>query len=134
MAREELLGTPPEQPFYLQLDYTAPHGDFRKPAGPEPAPRHYDWFEGTRLPHDRSEGFDEGNVSDKPRFIREAPHLTPDDKHTYRVYYDKQLESLRSVDDGVKEIVQTAGRRCTGCATPTSSSPPTTASSSASTA
>ena len=24
---------------------------------------------------------------DKPRFIREAPHLTPNDKHTYRVYY-----------------------------------------------
>jgi arylsulfatase A-like enzyme len=109
MAAQELLGTSPEQPFYLQLDYTAPHGDFRKPAGPEPAPRHYGWFEGARLPHDRSEGFDEGNVSDKPRFIREAPHLTPDDKHTYRVYYDKQLESLRSVDDGVKEIVQTLG-------------------------
>jgi N-acetylglucosamine-6-sulfatase len=109
MASQELLGTSPEQPFYLQLDYTAPHGDFRKPAGPEPAPRHYGWFEGTPLPHDRSEGFDEGNVSDKPRFIREAPHLTPSDKHTYRVYYDKQLESLRSVDDGVKEIVQTLG-------------------------
>ena len=43
-------GTPAEQPFYLQLDYTAPHGDFRRPAGPEPAPRHYDWFKGARLP------------------------------------------------------------------------------------
>ena len=38
------------QPFYLQLDYTAPHGDFRRPAGPEPAPRNYDWFKGARLP------------------------------------------------------------------------------------
>jgi N-acetylglucosamine-6-sulfatase len=109
LASQELLATSPEQPFYLQLDYTAPHGDFRKPAGPEPAPRHYDWFKGARLPHDRSEGLDEGNVSDKPRFIREAPHLTPTDKHVYRVYYQKQLESLRSVDDGVKLIVDTLG-------------------------
>jgi N-acetylglucosamine-6-sulfatase len=34
MASEEIKSTPPDQPFYLQLDYTAPHGDFRKPAGP----------------------------------------------------------------------------------------------------
>ena len=71
LATREIAETPAEQPFYLQLDYTAPHGDFRRPAGPEPAPRHYDWFKGARLPHDRSEGFDEGNVRDKPRFIRE---------------------------------------------------------------
>jgi N-acetylglucosamine-6-sulfatase len=110
MAREELLATPPEQPFYLQLDYTAPHGDFRKPAGPEPAPRNYDWFKGAKLPHDRSEGFDEGNVSDKPSFIREAEHLTPTDKRAYKVYWEKQLESLRAVDDGVKEVIDTLGQ------------------------
>jgi N-acetylglucosamine-6-sulfatase len=108
-ASGELQATPPEQPFYLQLDYTAPHGDFRKPAGPEPAPRHYDWFKGAQLPHDRSEGLDEGNVSDKPRFIREAEHLTPTDKHVYRTYYQKQLESLRSIDDGVKQVIDTLG-------------------------
>jgi arylsulfatase A-like enzyme len=110
IAREEMLGTPPEQPFYLQVDYTAPHGDFRKPAGPEPAIRHYDWFKGARVPHDRSEGFDEGNVSDKPRFIREAQHLSPTEKRAYKVYYEKQLESLRAIDDGVKEIVDTLGQ------------------------
>ncbi len=109
LATQEMLATPAEQPFYLQLDYTAPHGDFRHPAGPEPAPRHYDWFKGARLPHDRAEGFDEGNVSDKPRFIRDAPHLTPTDKKIYRTYYEKQLESLRSVDDGVKQVVDTLG-------------------------
>jgi arylsulfatase A-like enzyme len=107
IAAGELVNTPAEQPFYLQLDYTAPHGDFRKPAGPEPAPREYDWFKGARLPHDRSEGFDEGNVSDKPRFIREAEHLTLNDKHTYRVYWQKQLEALRGIDDGVKLIIET---------------------------
>ncbi len=108
-ATQELRETSPEQPFYLQLDYTAPHGDFRHPAGPEPAPRHYDWFKGAPLPHNRSQGFDEGNVADKPRFIREAPYLGLSDIHTYRVYYDKALESLRSVDDGVKQLVDTLG-------------------------
>jgi arylsulfatase A-like enzyme len=109
IATAELQGTSPEQPFYLQLDYTAPHGDFRHPAGPEPAPRHYDWFKGAPLPHSRSEGFDEGNVTDNPRFIREAPYLSLSDIHTYRVYYDKVLESLRSVDDGVKQLIDTLG-------------------------
>jgi len=109
IATQELLGTSPEQPFYLQLDYTAPHGDFRRPAGPEPAPRHYDWFLGAPYPHDRSQGFAEGNVRDKPSFIREAPYLSLDDIHTYRVYYQKSLESLRSVDDGVKLLIDTLG-------------------------
>ncbi|HJX32697.1 MAG TPA: sulfatase, partial [Solirubrobacterales bacterium] len=109
IATEEMLGTSPEKPFYLQLDYTAPHGDFRRPAGPEPAPRHYDSFLGAPYPHARSQGFDEGNVNDKPRFIREAPYLSLNDIHTYRVYYQKALESLRAVDDGVKQIVDTLG-------------------------
>jgi N-acetylglucosamine-6-sulfatase len=109
LATQELRNTSPEQPFYLQLDYTAPHGDFRKPAGPEPAPRHYDWFKGAPLPHNRGQGFDEGNVSDKPSFIREAPYLGLSEIHTYRVYYDKALESLRSIDDGVKLLIDTLG-------------------------
>jgi arylsulfatase A-like enzyme len=109
IATNEMLATPAEQPFYVQLDYTAPHGDFRRPAGPEPAPRHYDWFRGARLPHDRSAGLDEGNVSDKPRFIRDADHLTPTEKRIYRIYYQKQLDSLRSVDDGVKRVIDTLG-------------------------
>jgi arylsulfatase A-like enzyme len=107
IADEEISGTSEEQPFYLQLDYTAPHGDFRRPAGPEPAPRHYDTLAGAQFPHGPSEGFNEGNVNDKPRFIREAPLLSPEDTHTYRVYYQKALESLRSIDDGVQQVVNT---------------------------
>ena len=109
IAWEELNGTPADQPFYLQLDYTAPHGDFRRPAGPEPAPRHYTLFDGAPYPHNSSQGFNEGNVSDKPRFIREAPFLSPTDIHTYRVYYQKALASLRAVDDGVKTVIDTLG-------------------------
>ncbi|HEU4738111.1 MAG TPA: sulfatase [Solirubrobacterales bacterium] len=109
IAYEEMVGTSPEQPFYLQLDYTAPHGDFRRPAGPEPATRHYNTFAGAPYPHDRSQGFNEGSVNDKPRFIREAPYLSLNEIHTYRVYYQKALESLRSVDEGVKSVVDTLG-------------------------
>jgi arylsulfatase A-like enzyme len=109
IAYEELSGTSPEQPFYLQLDYTAPHGDFRRPAGPEPAPRHYTLFDGAPYPHSREQGFNEGNVNDKPRFIREAPYLSLNDIHTYRVYYQKALASLRAIDDGVKTVLDTLG-------------------------
>lgn len=109
ISAEELLGTSPEQPFYLQLDYSAPHGDFRRPAGPEPATRHYGSFAGAPYPHSRAQGFNEGNVNDKPRFIREAPYLSPLEIHTYRVYYQKGLESLRAIDEGIHTIVQTLG-------------------------
>ena len=109
IATEQLGGTSPEQPFYLQLDYTAPHGDFRRPAGPQPATRDYGTFAGAPLPHKPSEGLNEGNVNDKPRFIREAPFLSAQEKHTYRVYYEKGLESLRSVDYGVKQIFEELG-------------------------
>ncbi len=37
------------------------------------------------------------------------PTSRSNDIHTYRVYYQKALESLRSVDDGVKQIVDTLG-------------------------
>jgi N-acetylglucosamine-6-sulfatase len=109
VANEEMLGTPEGQPFYLQLDYTAPHGDFRRPAGPEPATRHYDSFSGAPYPHGPSEGFNEGNVNDKPLFIREASYLSPSESHTYRVYYQKGLESLRAIDDGVQQVLATLG-------------------------
>jgi len=108
IATNELLGSA-DRPFYLQLDYNSPHGDFRRPAGPEPAPRHYDTFLGAGLPHNRSQGFNEGNVRDKPHFIRTAPRLTRSEQRTYRVYYQKMLDSLRSVDEGVKQVIDTIG-------------------------
>ncbi len=109
LAIEELAATPPEQPFYMQVDYTSPHGDFRKPAGPQPATRDIGRFAGAPLPDSRAEGFNEGNVNDKPRFIREAPYLSATEIHTYRVYYQNCLNALISVDEGVKEILDELG-------------------------
>ncbi len=109
LAAEELAATSPEQPFYMQVDYTSPHGDFRKPAGPQPATRDLNHFAGAPLPDNRAEGFNEGNVNDKPRFIREAPYLSATEIHTYRVYYQNCLNALISVDEGVKEIVDQLG-------------------------
>ena len=109
VANEEISATPGDRPFYLQLDYTSPHGDFRRPAGPEPAPRHSNLLTDALLPHGTGEGLDEADVSDKPIFIRQAPRLSADDLRTYTVYYEKQLEALRSVDEGVASIIQTLG-------------------------
>jgi arylsulfatase A-like enzyme len=109
LAAEELAATSPEQPFYMQVDYTSPHGDFRKPAGPQPATRDIGHFGNAPLPDDRAEGFNEGNVNDKPRFIREAPYLSATEIHTYRVYYQNCLNALRSVDQGVEEILNELG-------------------------
>jgi N-acetylglucosamine-6-sulfatase len=109
LATEELAATSPEQPFYMQVDYTSPHGDFRKPAGPQPATRDIGHFAGAPLPDNRAEGFNEGNVNDKPRFIREAPYLSATEIHTYRVYYQNCLNALLSVDEGVKGIVDELG-------------------------
>src|ERR1700760_1582464 len=105
LAVEELAATSAEQPFYMQVDYTSPHGDFRKPAGPQPATRDIGRFAGAPLPDNRAEGFNEGNVNDKPRFIREAPYLSAQEIHTYRVYYQNCLAALISVDEGVKQIL-----------------------------
>jgi len=109
LATQELAATSPEQPFYMQVDYTTPHGDFRKPAGPQPATRDIGKFAGAPLPDSRAEGFNEGNVNDKPRFIREAPYLSATEIHTYRVYYQNCLNALVSVDEGVGQILAELG-------------------------
>ena len=102
--------------------------------GPEPAPRHYDSFLGAPLPHSRSQGFDEGNVNDKPSFIREAPYLSLDrNPHLPRLL--PEGAGVAALGRRRREADRRHARRaCTASATPTSSSPPTTASSSASTA
>ena len=109
IATEEIAATPRSTPLYLQLDYTSPHGDFRSPAGPEPAPRNYSLSGEFAPPHTSAEGLNEQDVSDKPSFIRDAPALSAEELHGLGVYWRMELEALSSVDDGVKEVVAALG-------------------------
>jgi arylsulfatase A-like enzyme len=104
---------PDADPFYLQVDYTAPHGGGPKPSpqpigncqgSAKPAPRHAGAFGGKRLPQPPS--FNERNVSDKPRTIRRLPRLSKDDIDKLRQRYRCRAASLLSVDEGVRKILK----------------------------
>jgi N-acetylglucosamine-6-sulfatase len=92
-------------PFYLQVDYTTPHGDIVTPGGPEPAPKYAGSFPGARAP--RLPNFNEFDMSDKPAFVRKNPKLGFGKIDYIDRRYENRLEALRSVDDGVAKIVNT---------------------------
>jgi N-acetylglucosamine-6-sulfatase len=102
---------PRARPFFLWLTYTAPHiGEPPNPNPPgncrasaTPAPRHAHAFDSEPLP--RPPNFNEADVSDKPAAIRDRPRLTPDQIADIQRMYRCELESLLSVDEGVKKIV-----------------------------
>jgi len=96
-----------DQPFYLQIDYHTPHGDSRPPIGPEPAPRHYDTA--LRTPGPRPAGFNERDITDKPKYLQDADAaapLTGNEVKQIDTEYRKSIEALRSVDDGVGGIIK----------------------------
>jgi arylsulfatase A-like enzyme len=92
-------------PFYLQVDYTTPHGDLAPPGGPEPAPRYAGSLPGAKAP--RVPSFNEFDMSDKPAFVRSNPRLGFGKIDYVDRRYENRLEALRSVDDGVAKIVNT---------------------------
>jgi N-acetylglucosamine-6-sulfatase len=94
-------------PFYVQVDYTTPHGDIAPPGGPEPAPRHADTFPGVKTP--RLPNFNERDMSDKPAFVRRNSRLGFGKIDYVDRRYQTRLEALRSVDEGVAEIVARLG-------------------------
>jgi arylsulfatase A-like enzyme len=97
-----------DTPFYLQVDYNTPHGDYRSPNGAQPLSRHYDSALKTRMP--RPVGFNEADISDKPSFVQALPPLTRHEQEQIDVRWQKDLESLRGVDDGVGAIVEALKR------------------------
>jgi N-acetylglucosamine-6-sulfatase len=102
-AVRALGSTQPDRPFYMQLDYTAPHVDDPGPIGPPPPPRYAGSLAGIKKP--RSPDFDESDVSDKPAFVRGRPPLSANDIARIDVRYERRLEAERAVDDGLGEIV-----------------------------
>lgn len=95
-----------EDPFFLNVSYFAPHADFSLVEGitpATPAARHLGTFDGEPLPE--SAAFDEADVSDKPREIRELPRISDDLRATLTSNYARYLESLLAVDEGVEQIL-----------------------------
>ena len=113
-------------PFYLQVDYTTPHGDVALPGGPEPATRDAGTFPGAELP--RLPNFNEFDMKDKPRLraLQPAPGLRKDRLHRSPLREAPRGAALGR--RGRRPIVNRSTRA--GCSpTPTSSSFPTTGSS-----
>jgi N-acetylglucosamine-6-sulfatase len=107
-AVQALGAVPRRQPFYLQIDYTAPHVDKHGPFGPEPPTRYSGGLPGVRAP--RVPGFNEANMSDKPAFLRGAPRLSKQQIAGITQTRKLRLESERAVDDGVGRLIERLAR------------------------
>jgi N-acetylglucosamine-6-sulfatase len=108
---------PKAQPFFLWLTYTAPHFGGPDPnpnppfnchpmgtlAAAKPAPRHAHAFDSEPLP--MPPNFNEADVSDKPAEIRRRPLANAERIMEIQRRYRCELESLLSVDEGVKKVV-----------------------------
>jgi N-acetylglucosamine-6-sulfatase len=103
---------PARAPFFLSVDYTAPHsgGPNPNPQPPgncdgtaKPAPRHARAFNGEPLP--RPPSYDEADVSDKPPDIRTLDPITSNQRQNVARRYRCRMESILSVDEGVSAIV-----------------------------
>lgn len=95
-------------PFYVQLDYFAPHtgagdlsGECGNSTGAERAP--YARYADTPLP--KADSFNEREIGDKPIFVQRRDRLDAGTKERMRAAYRCALASLGSVDEGVKELV-----------------------------
>jgi arylsulfatase A-like enzyme len=76
---------------------------------PEYAARHADLYEDEVLNPPPS--FDEADVSDKPKWIRELPRLSEEDRLMLSKWHRNQLRSLRSVDEMVGAILDLLQQR-----------------------
>jgi hypothetical protein len=91
---------------------------------PVPAPRHeHSSYDGLKVT--RTLSYNEQDVSDKPSWIRKAPTLTNAQQAEIDVRHENRVESLQSVDDLVAGVVGKLSEK-TYWAAPTSSLPPTT--------
>ena len=95
-----------DNPFYLQVDYYAPHTgpgrDESCKAAPKPAPEDAGRFASTPLPQPPS--FNQDDVSEMPSFIRDRPKLTDEEIAETTAHYRCALEALYGVDRGIGEI------------------------------
>ncbi|MCB0874780.1 MAG: sulfatase [Solirubrobacterales bacterium] len=95
-----------DKPFYLEVDYYAPHTgpgrDDTCKSAPKPAPEDVGRFAATPLPDPPS--FNQPDVSQMPSFIRDRPQLTPEQIDQVTQHYRCSLDSLYGVDRGIGQI------------------------------
>jgi arylsulfatase A-like enzyme len=87
------------KPFFVYLSTYTPH----EPA--TPAPRHQDLFADAEAPH--SPSFNEGDVSDKPRRIRNLHPLNNSQIINIDELYRRRLQSLQAIDEMLANLVET---------------------------
>jgi N-acetylglucosamine-6-sulfatase len=85
------------RPFFMHLSPYAPH----YPA--YSAKRHANMFSNQLLP--KRPSFNEKDVSDKPRWVRNNPRLSSSEVEGMTSHYRKRLRALQSVDDMVGRVV-----------------------------
>jgi len=95
---ERFVDEPSPDPFFLFLAYNAPH------APGTPAPRHQGEYRG--LPIDHAPNFNEVDVSDKPRWVRDRPLLTTKGIRKLDRNRRKAYESLLAVDEGIAQLFE----------------------------
>jgi arylsulfatase A-like enzyme len=112
LAVDAINRNAPGGPFFLGVMYTAPHagGPNPSPQRPsncggtaKPAPRHAASFNGEPLPVPAS--YNEADVADKPLAIQQLPPITDEEAASIGRRYRCRLESLLSVDDGVRRMI-----------------------------
>ena len=101
------------QPFFLYLNFFAPHSGAPSTNGPEPAPRHKDRLR--YLPTPKAPGFNELDVSDKPSFISGLPKFgdIPSKAWALHERFRRRRESLMAVDEavmGIEQILHATGQ------------------------
>ncbi|HKH12032.1 MAG TPA: sulfatase [Rubrobacter sp.] len=84
-------------PFFMWVGTQAPH------APATPAPRHEGTFPDAGLP--RSPSFDEGDVSDKPDWVRDNPPLGQGQVSSMQDLYRNRLRSMLAVDEMVGRLM-----------------------------
>ncbi len=111
-ANEIIRRRAAQGPFFLWVTFLGNHSgaprepdDPPQPGTPVPAPRHHDALKGTPLPQPPS--FNEADVSDKPRAIRQRPLLNARQVAAIQENWQQRRETLMSVDEAIASIVDT---------------------------
>lgn len=86
------------KPFFLSVGFHAPHKTNR------PENKYKDLYTNARVP--RTPDWNEADVSDKPRYIRKRPRLTPEKQRKADAAHRNQLRGLRTVNEFVARAVK----------------------------